>query len=131
MKITKTKLVEIIKEELDAVLAEEEGSGEESTDELSYEEWLENLTDEEKEKIKMVLDAEATLDQWKTEFNRVFYGEDEPSADEAYEAANKHLLLPYYRKEKYLDDFQSEVPPADDPEERPKFQAYPPDALPF
>ena len=43
MKITKTKLVEIIKEELDAVLEEEEkeGSGEEWTDNLSDEEWLE------------------------------------------------------------------------------------------
>jgi len=39
MKITKTKLVEIIKEELDAVLAEEE--------ERSGEEWTDNLSDEE------------------------------------------------------------------------------------
>jgi hypothetical protein len=38
MKITKTKLVEIIKEELDAVL-KEEGSGEEWTDNLSDEEF--------------------------------------------------------------------------------------------
>jgi len=43
MKITKTYLRQVIKEELDAVLEEEEkeGSGEEWTDNLSDEEWLE------------------------------------------------------------------------------------------
>jgi hypothetical protein len=40
MKITKTKLVEIIKEELDAVL-KEEGSGEDWTEKLSDEEFKE------------------------------------------------------------------------------------------
>ena len=41
MKITKTKLVEIIKEELDAVLGEKEGSGEDWTEKLSDEEFKE------------------------------------------------------------------------------------------
>jgi predicted thioredoxin/glutaredoxin len=54
MKITKTKLVEIIKEELDAVLEEEEFSGEERTEKLSDEEkdLLKILSDEEKKKFE-------------------------------------------------------------------------------
>lgn len=77
MKITKTKLVEIIKEELDAVLAEEEGSDKEE------EEWQkpENLSDKEQE-------------QWEKVFNAVLdeIPEDvEDAVDDAAKAANKFI----------------------------------------
>jgi len=127
MKITKTYLRQVIKEELDAVLAEEEeGSGEESTKKLSPEEWLENLPDKLQQK-------------WEDEFVKAFKKQPAGyrSADKAYEAANNALLLSDY--EKYLNDSQSEDPPADDsqsedpPAGDPEgpFQAYPHDALPF
>ena len=94
MKITKTKLVEIIKEELDAVLGEEEkeGSGEERTEKFSAEEeeWLENL-----EEIGLQEEWEDVYVEKLKEIPD--YVEDRH--DEAADLANADLISRYYLKD--------------------------------
>jgi len=102
MKITTTYLRQIIKEGLDAVLAEEEEEG-------SYED-LKDLKKEIEDLKKKIQLSDAAFEDWKSRFERTLHG---PYGDPSVDAADEKALADMAA----LRGGSSSEPP----------QAYPPD----